>query len=292
MLFPVSRGSDSGFPCRRVNMNDTLSFNLHVQIRYAKWRTASGRAAGRNSSKSQRTNNMNQLKGASETRKASPRRAKVRLGRPPRELAGEVEERILDASRQVFLERGFEGASIDEIAALARAGKPTIYARFRDKRALFTAVMTRDIVARVKQFQVDVPAVGSIEERLADAGLALLRWAIDSDRIGLSRLAIAEVHRFPDLASNISRSTRELSTEVAARFLREIAQSDELGTQPAFTPQRLPTTARSFLDLVVVPILLRALFEQKLEALRPEIGPHVASSVAFFLAACRSGGVV
>jgi hypothetical protein len=38
--------------------------------------------------------------------------------------------------------------------------------------------------------------------------------------------------------------------------------------------------------------MLRALFEQRLEALRPEIGPHVASSVAFFLAACRSGGVV
>jgi hypothetical protein len=96
----------------------------------------------------------------------------------------------------------------------------------------------------------------------------------------------------PDLASTVSRSARDLSTEVAARVLREIAQSDELGTRPAFAPQRLPTTARSFLDLVVVPILLRALFEQNLEALRPEIGPHVASSVAFFLTACRSGEVI
>jgi AcrR family transcriptional regulator len=236
--------------------------------------------------------NMNDLKSESGTRKASLRRAKVRVGRPPKELAGEVEKRILDASRKVFLERGFEGASIDEIAAVARSGKPTIYARFRDKRALFTAVVTRDIVARIEQFKGDVPAVGSIEERLAGAGLALLRWALDSDRVGLSRLAIAEVHRFPDLASSVSRSARDLSTEVAARFLREIAQSDELGTQPAFAPQRLPTTARFFLDLVVLPILLRALFEQKLEALRPEIGPHVASSVAFFLAACRSGAAV
>ena len=236
--------------------------------------------------------NMNDLKRASGTRKASPRRAKVRLGRPPKELAGEVEERILDAARKVFLERGFEGASIDEIAAVARSGKPTIYARFLDKRALFTAVVTRDIVGRIEQFKGDVPAVGSIEERLAGAGLALLRWALDSDRLGLLRLAIAEVPRFPDLASSVSRSARDLSTEVAARFLREIVQSDEIGTLPAFASQRLPTTARSFLDLVVLPIMLRALFEQRLEALRPEIGPHVASSVAFFLAACRSGGLV
>jgi AcrR family transcriptional regulator len=236
--------------------------------------------------------NVSDLKRASGPRKASPRRAKVLLGRPPKEHAGRVEERILDASRKMFLERGFEGASIDEIAALARSGKPTIYARFRDKRALFTAVMTRDILTHIEHFKGDVPAGGSIEERLAGAGVALLQWALDSDRVGLLRLAIAEVHRFPDLASNVSRSARDLSTEVVARLLREIAQSDELGTQPAFAPQRLPRTARSFLDLVVVPILVRALFEQKLETLRPEIGRHVASSVAFFLAACQSGKAV
>src|SRR5260370_6422233 len=171
--------------------------------------------------------NMNDLKRAWGTRKASLRRAKVRFGRPPKELAGEVEERILDAARKVFLERGFEGASIDEIAEAARSGKPTIYARFLDKRALFTAVVTRDIVGRIEQFKGDVPAVGSIEERLAGAGLAVLRWALDSDRLGVVRLAIAEVHRFPDRASRVRRSARDLSTEVAARFLRQIAQSDE-----------------------------------------------------------------
>jgi AcrR family transcriptional regulator len=60
----------------------------------------------------------------------------VRFGRPPKELAGEVDERVLDAARKIFLERGFEGASIDEIAEAARSGKQTIYARFRNKREL------------------------------------------------------------------------------------------------------------------------------------------------------------
>ena len=233
---------------------------------------------------------MNDLKATSVTSKPSARRRAVRFGRPPKALAGKVEERILDAARKAFLERGFEGASIDEIAKAARSGKPTIYARFPDKRALFTAVM-RDMVARIEQFKGDMPAGESIEERLVGAGLAVLRWILDSDRVGLMRLAIAEVHRFPDLASSVSRSARDLSSEVGARFLREIVQSDALGREPAFAPHRLPTTARSFLDLVVLPILFRALFEQNREALRPEIGPHVASSVAFFLAACRHDGV-
>src|ERR1700752_4052249 len=81
------------------------------------------------------------------------KRAAARVGRPPKELAGEVDARILDAARKIFLERGFEGASIDEIAEAARSGKPTIYARFRDKRALFIAMVTRDIVARIEQFK-------------------------------------------------------------------------------------------------------------------------------------------
>ena len=92
------------------------------------------------------------------------------------------------------------------------------------------------------------------------------------------------------MASAVSRAARQLSTEVAARFLGEMAQSGELGTLAAFAPERLATTARFFLDLVVVPILLRGLFEHKVEALQAEIGPHVARSAAFFLAGCRQGG--
>jgi hypothetical protein len=104
------------------------------------------------------------------------------------------------------------------------------------------------------------------------------------------RLAIAEAQRFPDLASTASRAARQLSTEVAARFLGEMAQSGEVGTLPAFTPEHLAATARFFVDLVVVPMLLRGLFEHKVETLQAEIGPHVARTVAFFLAGCRQGG--
>ena len=83
------------------------------------------------------------MKQTAGTRKRSAARDVIRSGRPPRELAGEVEERILDAAAKVFLKRGFEGASVDEIADVARAGKPTIYARFPGKEALFAAVMAR-----------------------------------------------------------------------------------------------------------------------------------------------------
>jgi len=222
---------------------------------------------------------------------AKAKRAAVRFGRPPKELAGEVDARILDAARKVFLERGFEGASIDEIAEVARSGKPTIYARFRDKRALFTAVVTRDILVRITEFKSEVPTGTTIEERLTSAASTLVHWGLNSDRIGLLRMAVAEARRFPDLASTVSRATRDLSTELGVRLLGELAQSDELRALPAFAPERLTRTARFFLDLIAVPVLLRALFEVNLKTLDAEIDAHVARSVAFFLAACRHGGV-
>jgi AcrR family transcriptional regulator len=229
------------------------------------------------------------LKKTSVAKKAA-RRAAVRFGRPPKELAGEVDDRILEAARKVFVERGFEGASIEEIAEAARAGKPTIYARFGDKRALFTTVVTRDIVSRITQFKGEVPTGATIEGRLASLAAATVHWTLDTDRMALMRLAVAEARRFPDLASTVSLTARKLSTEVAARHLAEMTQSDQLGSLPAFAPEHLATTARCFLDLVVVPFLLRALFEVNPKTLQAEIGPHVARSVAFFLAACRHGG--
>ena len=231
---------------------------------------------------------------SASTLKTSPamkgRRAEVRAGRPPKELAGEVDARILDAARRVFLARGFEGASIDEIAEVARSGKRTIYARFEDKRALFTEVVLRHVLSRIAEFKFEALTGVTVEERLTSAATTLMHWGFDAERIGLMRLAIAEAHRFPEVASTVSRKARDLSTEIGVHLLRELTEHDELGSLPAFAPERLATTARLFLDLIAIPMLLRALFEANLAAIEPEMDAHVARGVAFFLAACRNGG--
>jgi AcrR family transcriptional regulator len=224
-------------------------------------------------------------------KKLSKERRTVRAGRPPRELAGEVEARILDAARRAFLERGLGGASVDEIASLARAGKPTIYCRFPSKEALFTAVVMRAIVASIERFESDAPTGASVEERLESVGATILKWVLVSENIGMIRLAIAEARRLPDLASRVNRMARERGEEAVGRLLGEVAQSDELGKLPAFAPERLATTTRFFRDLVVLPLFFRALYGEKLKVLHAEIGPHVARSVAFFIAACRHDGV-
>ena len=223
------------------------------------------------------------------TERHSKERGAVRAGRPPRRLAGQVDARILDAARRLFLERGLEGTSVDEIASLARAGKPTIYARFPSKETLFAAVVMRALP--IEQFESDAPTGASVEERLESSGLNILKWALVNENIGMIRLAIAEARRFPDLASRVNQMARERAEEALVRLLGEVAQSDELGKLPAFAPKRLATTTLFFRGLVVMPLLMRALYGEKLKVLHAEIEPHVARSVAFFLAACRHDGV-
>jgi AcrR family transcriptional regulator len=142
---------------------------------------------------------MNQKQG-------SARQVAMRFGRPPKRLAGEVDARVIDAARKIFLERAFEGASIGDISQAARSGKRTIYARFRNKRELFTAVVTHDSTSRISQFASEAPIGPTIEERLTGAGILMLRSALEDERIALMRLAIAEMQRFSDLSSTISRT--------------------------------------------------------------------------------------
>ena len=212
----------------------------------------------------------------------------IRLGRPPQALAGAVEERILDAAKKVFLERGFEGASIDEIAEVARAGKPTIYTRFPGKDTLFAAVMARKLHEITSSFESIARTGVTLEERLASIATTILHKVLAAETVGLCRASVAEAPRFPELAASAHRMARERTSEAVAQLLGELPESDQL---PGFAADRRATIARQFIELIVQPMMMRALFGEDLTALRAEIGPHVARRVAFFLAACRHGGI-
>src|SRR4030088_3674894 len=66
-------------------------------------------------------------------------------GRPTREEAVRRDARLLDVATKLFMERGFEGTSIDAVAETAGVSTPTVYARYHDKRDLFTAVLRATI---------------------------------------------------------------------------------------------------------------------------------------------------
>jgi AcrR family transcriptional regulator len=75
-------------------------------------------------------------------------KAEPRARRPPRE---EVRRRILEAATEVFLERGFGRATVDEIAAAAGFSKGAVYSNFEDKDALFLALVDEEFAWRLDQ---------------------------------------------------------------------------------------------------------------------------------------------
>lgn len=82
---------------------------------------------------------------------------------------------LIDIGRSVFAERGFEAASVEEIAARAKVSKPIVYEHFGGKEGLYAVVVDREvehIVARI----VEAITAGSARERLERAVLAFLTY--------------------------------------------------------------------------------------------------------------------
>src|SRR5215475_12852414 len=52
---------------------------------------------------------------------------------------------IVEAATVLFLNRGYQGTSVDEIAALAKVGKQTVYKHFADKQRLFSEIILGNI---------------------------------------------------------------------------------------------------------------------------------------------------
>ncbi len=220
------------------------------------------------------------------TMKRPQKPAQARMGRPPSDLAAEVDDRILDAARSLFLENGYGGTSVGEIARLARAGKTSIYARFPTKEALFAAVGARNAAHNAGRFETFTPKGETTEERLADLGVNILERLLVADTIDFMRMSAAESRRFPELAKVGSRA-REGGARAVASVLSNEAQSKEAGNFPGFAPDRLAETTSFFLDLVVARLLMRALFGEDLDSLRPQIREQVTRSVSFFVKACH-----
>jgi AcrR family transcriptional regulator len=226
----------------------------------------------------------------------SSKRPRVRLGRPPKDLAGDVKNRILDAAQQVFLKRGFQGASIDEIAATAPASKPTIYAHFPGKEALFAAIVAR-IIDGLADFTDYVPKGHTVQDRLMNLGIEILERFID-ETVDVARVTIAESGRFPELSCHVHDAAHERADKAVARLLSEAigtpgrASKSHASKGPTskgpFSAKRSVATTRIFLDLILLPMFMRSLIGGDAKTLRKETLTFVRERVRFFLAACET----
>ncbi|SFI74052.1 TetR/AcrR family transcriptional regulator [Bradyrhizobium sp. cf659] len=215
------------------------------------------------------------------TKKSTPKR-----GRPTKDLAGDVQVRILDAAQQLFLEKGYRSASIDDISELAPASKPTIYAHFPGKEALFAAAVARTI-SRLTDFEGIEPEGRTLHDKLSNLGTTIVEKLIE-ESLGMVRATIAEAQRFPELSRNVHDAARDRSVNAVSQLLNEATQKLARAPKGPFSGKRSLATAQIFLDLILLPMLFRSLVGETPKELRRELPSFMRERVGFFLAACEA----
>jgi len=150
------------------------------------------------------------------------------MGRPSREDAERIGESILATATEMFLAQGYGATSIEAMAQRLGMSKRTFYARFKDKAALFEAVV-RHIVDRLKPPDMAHLFEGaSLEEILLHVGELALAAATAPSALALHRLVLSESSRFPELAAIATgEGTRQMAVNALAQLLADRLPAEE-----------------------------------------------------------------
>jgi AcrR family transcriptional regulator len=165
-------------------------------------------------------------------------------------------DEITAAALALFVERGYAGTRLDDVASRAGVSKGTVYLYFANKEELFKAVIREALVARLVEFRGHIEQYqGSSFELLR---LVFKTWweRIGSTRIsGIPKLIISEGRNFPEIArfyvEEVVRPGRETLAAVVRRGV-------ERGEFRAVDPERVA-------NLLAAPMLQISLWRNALE---------------------------
>ena len=170
---------------------------------------------------------------------------------------------IMAAATQVFLEQGYPGTSVDDIAAAAGVSKRTVYNVFVDKEQLFRAIIG-EAIATAERFSAELAATTAEATGAADALTTLARELAASVLGGrvvpLRRLLIGEARRFPEFAIEYYERAPGRVMAAVAVALRSFADRGLLRVDDA------ELAAEHFAFLAIGASLDRALFESGTDA--------------------------
>jgi len=155
---------------------------------------------------------------------SSPSRAASRRPRQREIQPGQ----LTAAALELFLEHGFAGTRMEDVASRAGVSKGAIYLHFATKEELFRAVVRAGIVPRIDQAEAAISDFrGSARELLSSLlhGLLLEFW--DSPSSGIPKLMVAEARQFPGLASDYFAEISLRARQLMERVLRRGIESGE-----------------------------------------------------------------
>jgi len=149
-----------------------------------------------------------------------------RGGRPRTADLEKLHQCILDAAGELFLQHGFDGTSMDAIAAKARISKRTLYLRHADKAALFNTAIY-DLLGR---FLVPIENIkydpGDLGMALVAVGRDMVMGVMRPEFLAIYRLVTFEAQRRPEFGRWINDARRRPAVQTIAAMLHQ--HRDEL----------------------------------------------------------------
>jgi AcrR family transcriptional regulator len=88
----------------------------------------------------------------------------------------ERREQLINVARSLFADRGFEGTSVEEIAATANVSKPVVYEHFGGKEGVYAVVVDREVRTLLETIRSSLGEEGSKRDVIEYATLALLNY--------------------------------------------------------------------------------------------------------------------
>ena len=189
----------------------------------------------------------------------------------------------MHAATSLFLRQGYQGTSMDQVAALAAVSKQTVYKHFADKERLFSEVVTSTVNEASDPVHAEVLKLrdtGDLAADLRDLARRQLALVMQPKLMQLRRLVIAESSRFPELGRMFyEQGPGRTIAALAATFERLTARGLLAVDDPHLA-------AAQFNWLVMSAPLNQAMLLGREHALsKSELERHTGEGVRMFLAA-------
>ncbi len=135
---------------------------------------------------------------------------------------------IIDAARKTFLARGFDAASMDQIALTAGVSKRTVYNRFRSKEELFGAAIEETCRRLLPVDTSDIEASLPPRELVLALGRQVVAGILTPERLSLRRIAAFEAERTPSIGQNYLAHGPQWIIDQCKPILKRIADKGVL----------------------------------------------------------------
>ena len=206
----------------------------------------------------------------------------VQAHRTPLQLVGDEDSskrrQILDGASKVFMDLGFDGASMGEIARAAGVSKGTLYVYFADKNRLFEAIVEREMLDQQKiafNFEPERDVPGTLRE----FGRAYLEVLCRPGGGSAIRTVMAIAERMPEVGRRYYENVLEQTNNRLASYLEAHVAAGDLAIPDC------QLAASQFMQMCQASLFLRFIFQAAPPPSAERIAEVVDSATRMFMAA-------